>query len=248
MKIRLEKLKLSPALSQETTAYAGVIHLDGKPAFHASNHGHGAADSFHAVQGYDGPDLETVDRWLAVNEPPSGPLEADPLLRAAYDCGHACDLELLVARLIDRDQAERQLKRMLKVSVLRIGDDGQIYKLKMKPSEAGIAAVRQTHADWLIVNGASPKIVDRALNILSGAQEVEESVYERQRENRLTLEDARWLRERNHRAAQPCPDLHQHLTDVIVEQEVRLERFRAERKADREQRNGAQAVPQASSK
>ena len=248
MKIHLEHLKLAPALSQETTAYTAVMHVDGKPAFHASSHGHGAADSFHAVKGYDGPDLGTVDRWLALNEPPSGPLEADPAARSAYDCGHACDLELLVARLIDRHQAERQLKRLLKASVLRIGDDEQIYKLKMKPSEAGVAAVRQTHADWLIVNGASPEIVDRALNILSGAQEVEESVYERQRDNRLTLEDARWLRERNQRAAQPCPDLHQHLTGVVEDQEARLERYRAERKREREQPNEPEAVPQGSSK
>jgi hypothetical protein len=248
MKIHLEQLKLAPALSQETTAYTAVVHVDDKPAFHASNHGHGAADSFYAVKGYDGPDMRDVDRWLAANEPPSGPLEADPATRNAWDCGHACDLELLVARLIDRHQAERQLTRLLKASVLRIGDDEQIYKLKMKPSEAGIAAVRQTHADWLIVNGASPEIVDRALNILSGAREVEESIYERQRENRLTLEDARWLRERNHRAAQPCPNLHQHLTDVIAEQEAKLERYRAERKAGREKRIDARTAQRANSK
>ena len=132
--------------------------------------------------------------------------------------------------------------------ILRIGDDEQIYKLKMKPSEAGITAVRQTHSDWLIVNGASSEIVDRALDILSGVREIEESVYERQRENRLTLEDARWLRERNQRAAQPCADLHQHLTEVIEEQEARLARYRAERKAQRQQRDDAQAVQQANSK
>jgi len=78
MKIHLEKLKLSPALSEETTAYSAVIHVDGKQAFHASNHGHGAADNFHPVQGYEGPDLKTLDRWLAATEAPSGPLEADP--------------------------------------------------------------------------------------------------------------------------------------------------------------------------
>ena len=233
MKIQLHKLKLSPALSQETTAYTAVILVDGRAAFHASNHGHGAADHFHSVQDYDGPDLATVNQWLAANEPPSEPLEADPAKRSPFDCGHACDLELLVARLIDRHQAEKQLSRLLKASILRIGEDEQIYKLKMKPSEAGIAAVRETHPVWVIVNGGSPEIIRRALRILSGAHEVEEGVYTRQRENRLTLEDARWLRARNEASGQPCPDLHRHLTEVIERQEAALARYRAEREAER---------------
>lgn len=232
MKIQLHKMKLSPALSQETTAYTAVILVDGRPAFHASNHGHGAADQFQPVQGYDGPDLATVDKWLVANEPPGEPLEADPAKRSPFDCGHACDLELFVARLIDQHQAQKQLARLLKVSILRIGDDEQIYKLKMKPSEAGIAAVRETHPVWVIVNGGSPEIIGRAVRILSGAHEIEEGVYTRQRENRLTLEDARWLRARNEASGQPCPDLHKYLTAVIERQEAALARYRAEREAD----------------
>lgn len=242
MKIQLQKLNLSPALSQETTAYTAVILVDSRPAFHASNHGHGAADQFHAVRGYDGPNLATINQWLAANEPPGEPLEADPAKRSAFDCGHACDLELLVARLIDQRQAEKQLTRLLKVSILRIGPDGQIYRLKMKPSEAGIAAVRETHPDWVIVNGGSREIGDRAVRILSGAHEVEEGVYARQREKRLTLEDARWLSARNDAAQQPCPDLHRHLTRIIEQQAARLEQYRAEREAEHKNRAGEAAT------
>lgn len=242
MKIQLQKLKLSPTLSQETTAYTAVILVDGRPAFRASNHGHGAADQFHAVRDYDGPDLATVNQWLASNEPPGEPLEADPAKRSAFDCGHACDLELFVARLIDQHQAEKQLSRLLKASILRIGGDDQIYKLKMIPSEAGIAAVRETHPDWVIVNAGSPEIVGRALRILSGAHEVEEGVYARQRENRLTLEDARWLRARNDAAQQPCPDDHRHLTQIIEQQAAMLEQHRAEREAEHKNRTGGAAT------
>lgn len=233
MKIQLHQLKLAPALSQETTAYTATILVDGQRAFHAHNSGHGAADSFSPIRGYEGPDLAAIDTWLAAHEPPDGPLEPDPAKRAPYDCGHACDLELLVARLIDHRQAERQLNRLLKASILRIGEDEQIYKLKMRPSEAGIAAVRETHPDWVIVNAAPPEIIERAMRILSGAHELEEAVYTRQRENRLTLEDARWLLARNNRESKPCPDLHQHLTDVIAQQEATLEQYRAERTAAR---------------
>ncbi|WP_103727515.1 hypothetical protein [Novosphingobium sp. HII-3] len=233
MQIQLHQLKLAPAFSQETTAYTATILVDGQRAFHAHNSGHGAADSFNPIKGYDGPDLAAIDTWLAAHEPPDGPLEPDPAKRAPYDCGHACDLELLVARLIDRRQAERQLSRLLKASILRIGDDEQIYKLKMRPSDAGIAAVRQTHPAWAIVNAGPPEITERAVRILSGAHELEEAVYARQRENRLTLEDARWLLARNSRASQPCPDLHRHLTEVVTQQGAILEQYRAQRAAAR---------------
>ncbi|WP_404478896.1 hypothetical protein [Novosphingobium sp. BL-52-GroH] len=92
--------------------------------------------------------------------------------------------------------------------------------------------MRESHPVWVIVNGGSPEIIGRAVRILSGAQEIEEGVYTRHRENRLTLEDARWLRARNEASEQPCPDLHKHLTEVIERQEAALARYRAEREAE----------------
>ncbi|WP_103727304.1 hypothetical protein [Novosphingobium sp. HII-3] len=231
MKIELKNLKLAPSLSEETTAYTATIHIDGCAAFHARNHGHGGGDDFDPVRDYASPDLQAVNAWLAVNEPPSGPFEPDPAKRAPYDTGSKCDLEIFVARLIDRHVAARQLRRLLKASVLRIGDDQQVYKLRMKPTEAGLAAVRATHPDWTIVNGASAEIVERASAILGGATDTEESVYARQREKRLTLEDARWLRHRNAQAERPCSDLEQFLHDFVAREEGRLERYRAKRQS-----------------
>ncbi|MGE4404390.1 hypothetical protein [Pseudomonas sp.] len=242
MKIELKELKVSAALSQETTAYTAVIHIDGAPAFHASNRGHGGADEFDAVRDYSGPGLKAVDDWLAVNEPPSGPFEADPAKRTPWDCGSKCDLEMMVARLIDRHEAEKRLRRLLKSSIVRIGEDGQIYKLAMKPTDAGIAMVRQTHPTWVIVNSASSEIIDQALTILCGSQDNEQSVYARQRANRLTLEDARWLRERNNKADKPCPDLHAFLSGLIEKEQVRLNRYRADREAEHQARITAEAV------
>ena len=234
MHIELQKLKVVPSLSQETTAYTAIILVDGTPAFHAENHGHGSADAFYPVLGYTGANLAAVNDWLKANEPPEGPFEPDSSKRAAFDRGSSCDLEIYVMRWIAKADATRNLTRLLKTNVVAIGAGGDLFKFKAKPTPDAIAGLKARNPGDTIVNEAGADVFARALAAYAGIGQEADEVHARQREGRLTHADACWLRGENRRASKTCPDLARHLDDFIAEDEARFARFQAEREAQRQ--------------
>lgn len=233
MKIELQKLKVVASLSQETTAYTAVIVVNGVRAFHAENRGHGAADAFYPMQGYDGPDLAAIIDWLKANEPPLGPFEPDPSKRAAFDRGSACDLEIFVMRWIAKADATRKLSRVLKSNVVAICAGGELVKFNAQPTAAAIEGLKASNPTDVIVNDAAPDVFARALGAYAGIGHEAEEVYARQRENRLTHADACWLRAENRRGKKTCPDLARYLDDFIAADEASFATFQAERAAQR---------------
>lgn len=49
MIIELKNLKTLASLSEETHCYTATIYVDGKPAFQASNRGHGGCDDYRPI-------------------------------------------------------------------------------------------------------------------------------------------------------------------------------------------------------
>lgn len=252
MKIELRNVKIARSLSEETTAYTATIYVDGKPAFHASNHGHGGADMYHAVAGYAGPSEAEIGAWLADHEPPMGPYDPNPATRALYDNGTSCDLELFVGRLLgaheataERKRIEKKLDRLLATVVVGIRD-GALVTWKAAPTADILARLEANpkNADVRFMPTGAEGITARALFrdaalrafcpdlfVADDERDTHEAVIARLQENRLTAADARYLLAQDKRAAKPDPDLHVMLAGVIAEGERREAEHRASRQA-----------------
>jgi len=231
MKIELKNLQIAANLSEETTAFTATVHVDGRPAFHASNEGRGGSDRFHVVARYTGPSVREIDAWLADNVAPSGPYEADPDKRRPWDTGFRCDLELMVGRLMPLVAAEKALKLMLRKKIVVLGPDGKIYEYKTAPTPEALASLHRRKPDEQIVNDSNEEIRARAVRLLAQEPDYAEEVYARQRRGDVTKADAHWLLAQDARAARPCPDLQVHLQAVIAAADERLAAYRREREA-----------------
>lgn len=153
MHIELRKLKIVAALSEETTCYTAEIWVDGERAFLASNHGHGAADMYHAVGSVS---EHEVDAWLAANRAPTR--IGDSVLTHT--------LEFEVADLMTRIEEARRLRRACRTNLVVI-DEGKVwsYPLKGRPAAMVAAAVRRAKPDARIVNDDDAAI-DAAVAIM----------------------------------------------------------------------------------
>src|SRR5829696_3496700 len=245
MKIELRNVKIARSLSEETTAYTATIYVDGKPAFHASNHGHGGADMYHAVAGYTGPSEAEISAWLAENAPPMGPYDPNPATRALYDNGTSCDLELFVGRLLgaheaaaERKRIEKKLDRLLAEKIVAVTKGGELTTWKAAPTAANLAAVKARAAsDTVRFVGLGEATRDEALRafcpdlFVGDEGDSDEAVYDRLRDNRLTAADARYLLAQDKRDPKPSPDLQVMLAGVIAEGERRSAEHRASRQA-----------------
>jgi len=250
MQIVTKNLKIARSLSEETTAYTATIYVDGVATFAASNHGHGGCDMFHTLPTAKVTEAQ-VNEWLAANVAPDGPWEADPAKRAAYDTGHTCTLETLVGRLIGAQDAETERKRVAKkfagymaktICILR---DGQLFTVKAAPTAANLAAVKQRETKGgVVLNDADE--ATKAKGLLAycpdlatlGGEDHEEAAYERFREGRTTLADARYMLACDRRADKQDADLQAHLLDVIATQEAAEQAY----KDDMAQRRAKEAA------
>lgn len=242
MKIEIRSLKIARSLSEETTAYTADIYVDGVKTFAASNHGHGGCDMYHRYPSAK-VDEAQVNAWLATNVAPDGPYEADPAKRGAWDTGHTCTLETLVGRHIEAAERETDRKRIAKkfdgilakaIGVLR--PDGSFATFKAAPTAANLAAVKARHTTYVVINDAADATKRTALLAycpdyasLETAPDYEEGVYERFREGRTTLADARYMLAKESTAAKPCADTLAHLRDIIATQEAAEQAYRDDR-------------------
>ena len=156
MHIELRKLKVVPALSQETTCYTAEIWIDGSRAFLASNRGHGAADDFHATGSVT---TAEVDAWLAANRPVS---------RLGDSVMPHC-LEFEVAALITRIEETKRLRRQCATRLIVI-DGGEVHAYALKGRSAAVvaASVQRRSPGIRIVNGDDAAI-DEAVSLMIAA-------------------------------------------------------------------------------
>lgn len=138
MKIEVRNLKHSPSLSEETYAYTATIYVDGKAAFHASNHGHGGCDMYRPIAPFTWDDEKRVNDWIKANHPKIDNPYGDPL---------EPDLELVVSEQITEQICRKRLNSMLRKKIVVLVDNkGQpalaSYPAKFPPNEANIAKVK----------------------------------------------------------------------------------------------------------
>lgn len=138
MKIEVRNLKHSASLSEETYAYTAIIYVDGKPAFHASNHGHGGEDMYRPIAPFTYDDEKRVNEWLKANHQKIDNPYGEPF---------EPDLELVVGDLITAQLVQKRLDGMLKRKlVVLVEDKGQpalaTYPAKFKPTPENIAKLK----------------------------------------------------------------------------------------------------------
>lgn len=253
MEIVIKNLKIARSLSEETTAYTATIYVDGVATFAASNHGTGGCDFYHTLPTAKVTEAQ-VNEWLAANVSPDGPWEADPALRAPYDTGTTCNLEVFVGRALSDAENETERKRIAKrfdkmlsgcIAILR---DDALFTVKGAPTAANLAIVKQRETKGgTIVNDADEATKAKALlaycpDLASLAPvDHEEAVYERFREGRTTLADARYMLGKETTAANPCSDTIAHLRSVIATQEAAEQAYKDGR-MQRAARDAAGAV------
>lgn len=163
MKIELKNLERMASLSEETHCYTATVYIDGKPAFHASNHGHGGCDLYHRVEGYTGPSEAEVNEYLASTRPVERHERDDGSFFEMKHC-----LEFEVGEQIDSILRQRILNRMLKNKIVVLVKDGErdalaTYPAKFKPTAQNIA-ILQARGET-VVNG-TPELEARALALV----------------------------------------------------------------------------------
>ena len=145
MKIEIRNLKIAKTLSEETTAYTGVIYIDGKRAFDASNHGQGGCDNYRPIAPFKYDDIDRINTWLKANRTPMENPYGSPL---------EYDLELEVGDLITKFEIRKEFDRMVKKRLVVIGDkDGvpTLFTYKNAPTQANIDALNKRGEK--VVNG-----------------------------------------------------------------------------------------------
>jgi hypothetical protein len=154
MKIELRKLRIAKGLSQETTAYSAEIWIDGERAFLASNHGTGGCDLFVPVGRYS---VQDIDDWLTRNRTPT-----------TYDgIELPADLETEVITLMDRIEAGKRLKRLMRSHVVAIRDaDVVSWPLKGQDPAKLKAALRARHPAVVILESVDTEAFDKAVTLI----------------------------------------------------------------------------------
>lgn len=132
MKLELKNVKIAASLSQETLAYTATLYVDGVKAAHMENHGHGAADSIHWINRELG---MKVQAWAQTQE-------RDPRFPEL-----AVDVEMLVHRLLETYEEERQLRRWCKKwIVFQLPGDGDAWRKMLTLDRAkAVKAIEQKY-------------------------------------------------------------------------------------------------------
>lgn len=109
MNITLKNLKIAKFLSQETTAFSATIYIDGRKAGTADNDGNGGPNRYHfdAFDGKRGHEIQQELEAWASTQPPD---KEFPFLKV--------DLDTIVARLMDKEEESKQLRRWCKKETL----------------------------------------------------------------------------------------------------------------------------------
>lgn len=123
VKIELKKLKLYPALSEETQAYSAAIFLDGRHIADVHNDGHGASDNVRPKAPFTYDDLLALEKRIAAEHP--------PLKSSITGEDLPYTLEMLCADLIHRADVEKRLARAMKSKIVAI-IDGELCEFSFK--------------------------------------------------------------------------------------------------------------------
>lgn len=137
--IEVRNLKTLASLSEETHCYTATIYVNGKPAFEASNHGHGGADLYRPIAPFTYEDEKKIEEFLAASKPViSSGTRPDG---STWELRHGLEIE--VGEQIENIIATKRLNRILKSQIAVITDRGlATYPKRFAPTPANIATIK----------------------------------------------------------------------------------------------------------
>ena len=152
---KLEIKNLRTFRSLEWDGYEATLYVDGKRFAEASNDGMGGTDFFNPIAPFTWDDVKALKTFIT---------EQTPKLKTEY--GELSNqLDIVVADIISDLEKKRELKRLLKSSMV-YRKDGEIYTLKFKGvrslTKEHIAYAEKTKPDYEFLNSMN---FDDAFNI-----------------------------------------------------------------------------------
>ena len=142
--ITVKKLKYAAFSSEETSCFEATVYVDGKKFCTSSNEGHGGPNMDYPVGEATMSDLacqiKALNKRIAAAAEP--PLESEPEWKQdLWKKGFRPDFEMAVMEAVDRALAAKDLKKILKKSVM-IEDEGRCYTLDPMPVDTLFSTAR----------------------------------------------------------------------------------------------------------
>lgn len=150
--IELKAIKVLSSMSQETNCYEATLYVDGVKWGDVGNAGHGGCDDLHLVPGRTWDEVKALNERIAATfEPYVSPYSPEPMIY---------DLELACGDIVDQFIVEKEAAKVCKGKVAFFktppvdGKPAPLYTISAKgrPVEDGIAYVRKTHPEAVILN------------------------------------------------------------------------------------------------
>lgn len=144
MKLTLAKFTFCASLSEETNAYTAIVHVNGEPAFHASNRGTGGCDMYNPIGERGRILLRDAEAW-AKTLPPAPARYGLPEL--------AYNLQLAIGDLVADKIIGQDMKRGLNKKALFL-HEGKLVEVGKKgiPVAQAIAFVQKKYPEATILN------------------------------------------------------------------------------------------------
>lgn len=150
--IELKGIKVLSSMSQETNCYEATLYVDGEKWASVGNAGHGGCDDCHPVAGRSHQDFIDLNARIAATfEAYQSPYGGDPI---------PMDIEMVCGDIVDAFIVEKEAKKVTKGKVAFFktppaeGTPASLYTIPLKgrPVEAGLAHVRKTYPEAVILN------------------------------------------------------------------------------------------------
>ena len=156
MKIEIKKLYTNERFSEETLCFQCDVYVNGKKAFTADNAGHGGCNDYHAFDGQGGA-LDAACTYAKS-------------LPAEVYCGLTLpsNLDGLINEMIERVQANKIIKRILKKAAFVLG--GKVMTINRPPSNIAYDWIIQRHPNAMILNTMSFNDASNEINRCAGVQ------------------------------------------------------------------------------
>lgn len=146
MKIELRKISYNAALSEETSAYAAQIWVDGVHICDVSNHGTGGPDEHHPAKGKTHRDIEKLEAAI----------KAEGKTQTYHGTTLDEDLELICGDLLQDHLIAKDLQRTLKRTIAYFDPEKKaIFTFKKIPDHQRapiIAGILQRKPKAIILN------------------------------------------------------------------------------------------------
>ncbi len=107
MNITIKHVKHSVFASQETNCFEATVYVNGIKSFIASNDGQGGCSRYTPVKGKDASDIKKAEAWVS----------SQPAIETHFGALED-DLDYFISRLVERELSRRQLKTLMRKSVV----------------------------------------------------------------------------------------------------------------------------------